>query len=215
MKPNRLLLVVLFLLGSVNGVVAAGPEDSVVRVFASLRLPNPTRPWAKQNPVEVMGTGTIIDSKRILTNAHIVLYASEVFVQSHRGGDRVVAKVDSIGVDIDLATLVLEDETLFKKQPPIPRAAQRPTANDTVVLVGFPVGVGSPGPAVSRGPVSRIDYAPYSDRTDGLRIQVHAVAWPGNSGGPALVGGKLEGPRLPPDGERRARDPKRGDRCLP
>ena len=36
-------------------------EDAVVQVFASLRLPNPMRPWAKQNPVEVMGTGVIID----------------------------------------------------------------------------------------------------------------------------------------------------------
>ena len=69
MKPNRLLFVVLFLFGSVHGAVAAGPEDSVVCVFASLRLPNPTRPWAKQNPVQVMGTGVVIDGKTVLTNA--------------------------------------------------------------------------------------------------------------------------------------------------
>jgi hypothetical protein len=53
------------------------PEDSVVRVFASLRLPNPVRPWTKQNPIDVMGTGVVIEGKTILTNAHNVLYAGE------------------------------------------------------------------------------------------------------------------------------------------
>lgn len=170
---------------------AQSPEDSIVRVFASLRLPNPARPWAKQAPVEVMGTGVVIEGNRILTNAHIVTYAGEVFVQPYRGGDRVGAKVDSIGPGIDLATLELEDASFFAKRPPIPRATKQPVANDPVVLIGFPAG-GS-GPAVSRGVISRIDFAPYTDGTDGLRIQVDAVAGPGNSGGPAMVDGKMVG----------------------
>jgi S1-C subfamily serine protease len=167
------------------------PEDSVVRVFASLRLPNPPRPWAKQSPVEVMGTGVVIDGKTILTNAHIVFYASEVFVQAPRGGDRISAKVASIGPGIDLATLTLEDGSFFEKRPPLRRATKRPVANDAVVLMGFPAG--GTGLAVTRGVVSRIDYAPYNDLTDGMRIQVDAVAGPGNSGGPALVDGKMVG----------------------
>ena len=57
--------------------------------------------------------------------------------------------------------------------------------------MGFPAG-GS-GLAVSRGVVSRIDYAAYNDLTQGLQIQVDAVAGPGNSGGPALVDGKMAG----------------------
>jgi hypothetical protein len=47
MKPNRLLLVALFLLGSVNGAVAAGPEDSIVKLTSVLRVPNPVQPWTK------------------------------------------------------------------------------------------------------------------------------------------------------------------------
>ena len=57
--------------------------------------------------------------------------------------------------------------------------------------MGFPAG--GAGLAISRGQVSRIDYAPYNDLTEGLRIQVDAVAGPGNSGGPALVNGKMVG----------------------
>ena len=191
MNPRRAVLCVCVFLITSTGGLAAGPEDSVVRVFASLRLPNPTRPWAKQNPVEVMGTGAVIDGKRILTNAHIVLYAGEVFVQSPKGGDRYVARVAAIGPGIDLASLVLDDETFFEKRPPIPRAAKRPAAGDPVVLMGFPVG--GTGLAVSRGQISRIDFAPYNDLTEGLRIQVDAVTGPGNSGGPALVEGKMVG----------------------
>ncbi len=138
-----------------------------------------------------MGTGVIIDGKTVLTNSHIVLYAGEVFVQAPRGGDRVAARVASIGPGIDLATLTLEEETFFEKRPPIPRAAKRPAANDPVNLIGFPVG--GAGPAVTRGIVSRIDYAPYNDLTEGLRIQVDAPPGPGNSGGPALVDGKMVG----------------------
>jgi hypothetical protein len=72
MKANRLLLAVLFLFGSVHGAVAAGPEDSVVKITGVLRLPDPVRPWIKQNAIELGGTGAVIDGKRILTVAHLV-----------------------------------------------------------------------------------------------------------------------------------------------
>jgi Trypsin-like peptidase domain len=80
-----------------------------------------------------MGTGVVIDGKTVLTNAHIVLYAGEVFGQAPRRGDRVAAYVASVGPMIDLARLKLEDATFFEKRPPIPLAAQRPAANDPVV----------------------------------------------------------------------------------
>jgi S1-C subfamily serine protease len=176
---------------SAASAVAASPEDSVVRVFATLRLPNPTRPWAKQNPVEVMGSGVVIDGKQILTNAHVVSYASEVKVQGRQGGDRFDARVATIGPGIDLATLTLEDETFFEKRPPIPRAAKRPGPNSVVALLGFPMGGNNL--AVTRGVVSRIDYASFKGFTAGLRIQVDATVSQGNSGGPALVDGKMVG----------------------
>jgi len=190
MKKNitALAFIVLMWDGSVS---LAASEDSVVRVFASLRLPNPIRPWAKQNSVEVMGTGVVIDGKRILTNAHIVAYAGEVFVQSNRGGERMSAKVSGIGPGIDLAVLTLEDESFFEKRSPIPFAAKRPATNSPVLLMGYPMG-GS-GLATTNGIVSRIDYSMYSEMTEGLRIHVTAPASPGNSGGPALVDGKMVG----------------------
>ena len=119
---------------------AAGSADSVVKVFSQMRLPNPVRPWIKQNPVEVMGSGVVIDGKRILTNAHLVLYADEIFVQGGQGGDRVEAKMAAIGPGIDLAVLTLEDDTFFAKRPPIARAAKLPEITSQVAVQGFPVG---------------------------------------------------------------------------
>ncbi len=191
MRAQSLLMGLAMLIGLAPGAGAAPPEDSVVRVFTTMRLPNPVRPWAKQNSVEVMGTGVIIEGKRILTNAHLVLYASEVAVQARQGGDRCDAKVETIGPDIDLATLTVDDATFLAQRPPIPRAARRPAANAAVAVLGFPIG--GPSLAVTRGVVSRIDYASYNDLAEGLRIQIDAAINPGSSGGPALVDGTMIG----------------------
>ena len=170
---------------------AASPEDSIVRVFTTMRLPNPVRPWTRQNPIEVMGTGVVIEGRRILTNAHVVLYASEVLVQARQGGERYPAKVATLGPGIDLATLELEDPAFFEGRPPIPRDRRRPEASAKVAVYGFPVG-GS-NLAITGGVVSRVEYARYDEVTEGLRIQVDAALNPGGSGGPALVGGEMIG----------------------
>jgi S1-C subfamily serine protease len=170
---------------------AAGPADSVVKVFSQMRWPNPVRPWVKQNPVEMMGSGVVIDGKRILTNAHLVLYADEIFVQGGQGGDRLEAKVAAIGPGIDLAVLTLEDETFFAKRPPIARASKLPEITSRVAVLGFPIGGSSL--STTQGTVARIEYDLYDHGVAGLRIQVDAVINPGNSGGPAMVDAKMIG----------------------
>src|SRR5947209_1121487 len=49
-------------------------ENSVVKVFSTMRYPDLFKPWTKQAPREATGTGVVIEGKRILTNAHVVLY---------------------------------------------------------------------------------------------------------------------------------------------
>jgi hypothetical protein len=170
---------------------AVGTADSVVKVFSQMRLPNPVRPWTKQNPIEVMGSGVVIDRNRILTNAHLVLYADEIFVQGGQGGDRMEAKVAAIGPGIDLAVLTLEDETFFAKRPPIARDARLPEITSRVLAQGYPIG----GTTLSttQGTAARIEYEIYETGAAGLRIQVDAAINTGNSGGPAVVDGKMIG----------------------
>jgi S1-C subfamily serine protease len=184
-------LCAVIVIGQCASAHAAGANDSVVKVFSQMRLPNPVRPWTKQNPVEVGGSGVVIDKNRILTNAHLVIYADEIFVQGGQGGDRVEAKVVAIGPAIDLAVLSLEDETFFAKRPSIPRGSKLPEITSRVLVQGYPIG----GTTLSttQGTVARIEYEMYETGASGLRIQVDAAINPGNSGGPALVDGKMIG----------------------
>ncbi len=178
-----------------------------------MRLPNPVRPWIKQNPIEVMGSGVVIERNRILTNAHLVLYADEIFVQGGQGGDRVEAKVVAIGPGIDLAVLTLEDETFFAKRPPIPRASKLPEITSRVAVQGFPINGTSL--STTQGTVARIEYDLYDAGVAGLRIQVDAVINPGNSGGPAVVDGKMIGVISGQAENIGYHHPQPGDRRLP
>lgn len=170
---------------------AAAVENSVVKVFSTMRFPDPYKPWTKQGPRESTGTGVIIEGKRILTNAHVVLYASQVQVQANQSGDKVSATVESISQGIDLAVLKLDDETFFDHRAPLPRAARLPAVKDSVMVYGFPAG--GTTLSITKGIVSRIDFTLYNFPTSGLRIQIDAAINPGNSGGPAVDDNKMIG----------------------
>ena len=76
-------------------------ENSVVKIFSTLRRPDPYKPWTKATPQEVTGSGVVIEGKRILTNAHVVGYASQVQVQASQDGDKIGATVVAIAPGID------------------------------------------------------------------------------------------------------------------
>jgi S1-C subfamily serine protease len=163
----------------------------VVKITATLRYPDILHPWTKQNPRDISGTGVVIGDKRILTNAHVVLYSSQLFVESQQSGDKLSAKVEAVSPGMDLAVIRLEDESFFEKRPPLERVQSFPEIKDSVTVYGYPQGGASL--SVTKGIVSRIEFASYGDGSGGLRIQVDAPINPGNSGGPALVDGKMIG----------------------
>src|SRR5438067_1660638 len=68
--------------------VAAAVSNSVVKVFSTVRRPDPLKPWSKSAPQEISGSAVVIEGKRILTNAHVVNYASQVEVQAGQSGDK-------------------------------------------------------------------------------------------------------------------------------
>ena len=80
----------------------------------------------------------MIEGKRILTNAHVVLYASQMQIQANQAGDKISAKVESVAPGIDLAVLKLDDETFFDSHPPLPRATTMPSVKDPVMAYGYP-----------------------------------------------------------------------------
>jgi S1-C subfamily serine protease len=166
-------------------------ENSVVKIFSTMRYPDPFKPWTKQAPSEATASGVVIEGKRILTNAHAVLYASQVQIQANAAGDKVSATVLAVAPGIDLAVLQLDDPSFFDTHPPVARASKLPQIKDPVLAYGFPTGGSSL--SITKGIVSRIEFAAYNYPVSGLRIQIDAAINPGNSGGPAIAGDKMIG----------------------
>src|SRR5438105_15531098 len=117
MRTLLSVLGVCLVLQAVLPAGAAEPGDAAVKVIASVRYPNPVRPWAKGNSAENIGTGVVIEGNRILTSAHLVMYAAEVSVQARPGGDKVEAAVQALGPDVDLAVLTVKDDKFFQQRP--------------------------------------------------------------------------------------------------
>src|SRR5829696_1383712 len=133
----------LALMAGMSAIAADAPksaavENAVVKVFSTVRYPDPYRPWTKQAPAEVTGSGVVIEKKRILSNAHVVLYASQVQIQANQAGDKISAIVESVSPAMDLAVLKLEDESFFDTHPPLPRANTLPDIKDVVMAYGYP-----------------------------------------------------------------------------
>jgi S1-C subfamily serine protease len=166
-------------------------ENSVVKIFSTMRHPDPFKPWTKQAPTEATASGVVIEGKRILTNAHAVLYASQVQIQANAAGDKLSASVLAIAPGIDLAVLQLDDPSFFDTHPAVARASKLPQIKDPVLAYGFPTGGSSL--SITKGIVSRIEFASYNYPVSGLRIQIDAAINPGNSGGPAIAGDKMIG----------------------
>ena len=166
-------------------------RESVVKISATMRYPDLTHPWTKHSPQDASGTGVVIDGKRILTNAHVVLYASQLFVESYQSSDKLPATVESVSPGIDLAVLKLDDDAFFEKRPPIVRTSALPEVKETVLVYGYPQG-GS-ALSITKGIVSRIEFSGYNEGLSGVRVQIDAAINPGNSGGPALIDGKMVG----------------------
>jgi S1-C subfamily serine protease len=171
--------------------VPSNVENAVVKVFSTLRYPDPFKPWTKQAPTEVTASGVVIEGKRILTNAHVVLYSSQVQIQANQAGDKLSATVVGVAPGIDLAVLKLDDESFFRTHAPINRAASLPDIKDPVLAYGFPTGGNAL--SITKGIISRIEFVPYNYPVSGLRIQIDAAINPGNSGGPAIAADRMIG----------------------
>lgn len=166
-------------------------RDLVVKIHAIHHTPDLLRPWTRNSPQQVKGSGVVIDGNRILTNAHVVRYASQIYVQPNQSASHLPARVEAVAPSMDLAILKLDDESFFVKRGALPFADELPRVKDSVNVYGYPTG--GTELSVTQGIVSRIEYTDYYYQTTGLRIQVDAALNFGNSGGPAVSDGKLVG----------------------
>jgi len=166
-------------------------RELVVKIHATQHAPDLLRPWTKNSPQQVKGSGVVIDGKRILTNAHVVKYASQIYVQPNQSASLIPARVEALTPGMDLAVLKLDDESFFDNRGTLPFAQELPRVKDNINVYGYPTG--GTELSVTQGIVSRIEYTDYYYQATGLRIQVDAALNFGNSGGPAVSDGKLVG----------------------
>lgn len=175
-------------------------RDSVVKIHVTSRSPDFRRPWTKQNPRKSSGTGVIIDTEiegldgegpLILTNAHVVRYSSQIYVQPNQTTDKYVANVVAMAPGIDLAIVRLKKPEVIAENPKLSLTNALPSVKDSVNVYGFPLG--GDDLSVTEGIVSRIEFSRYYFLVSGARIQVDAALNPGNSGGPAVSDGKIIG----------------------
>ncbi len=191
------LLIVQVLGGFSNGTAAEfGQSDeldkSVVLIRSVAQEFDYVTPWKQKMMTQSLGSGFIIEGRRILTNAHNVSNCKYVEVQKERLAKRFGAEVSFTGHDCDLAVLTVADESFFEETV-ILELAGIPAVNSKVSTYGFPVG--GRRISVTEGIVSRIQMDTYahSGADSHLIIQTDAAINPGNSGGPVMQDGKVVG----------------------
>ena len=123
----------------------AEPDDSAVRkqvfkIYSSRRSPSLSRPWRKGEVREGTGSGVWLGDGKVLTNAHVVLYSSQIYVQPFDSSDRISAEVESISPEMDLAVLKLEKSESFADMVPMSLMEGLPELRSAVQAYGYPTG---------------------------------------------------------------------------
>ena len=174
--------------------------DCVVKVYCTSVRPNYAMPWQMKRQQESTSSGFLLAESRlvpgrkavILTNAHSVSHAVKVLVRKHGSPVKFVASVLFVGHECDTAVLTVEDPQFWQGLPPPLELGHSATLQDPVTVVGYPTG--GDNLSVTVGVISRVDVGAYSHSSERfLTLQIDAAINAGNSGGPALKGGRVVG----------------------
>lgn len=162
-----------------------------VRVFVSTQDPDYDCPWQSSRTSNSTGSAVLINSREILTGAHVIANATFIQVQKHGHPEKTVAQVKAVCHDCDLALLKVNDPHFFEGIAPA-ILGDIPQLRDKVAVVGFPIG--GEEISITEGVVSRIEVQSYShSQRNLLAVTVDAAINKGNSGGPVFKAGKVAG----------------------
>lgn len=189
----RIWSVAAFALFTVSSVAQqADVRKSLARISNTAENANYRIPWLPGAIGGGTGTGWVVSSDRLLTNAHVVSDARFLTVEKENDPKKYIARVEHIAHDCDLALLKVDDPSFFTGTRPL-LLGGIPALESLVSVFGYPIG--GDRLSVTRGIVSRIDFRTYSHSVvdSHLTIQIDAAINPGNSGGPVLQDGKVVG----------------------
>ena len=167
-------------------------NDSVVKIFSTVKAYDYSRPWASPETFRATGSGFIIEGNQIITNAHVVANAAFIQVHTARNRKKIEATVKMIGHDCDLALLEVSDPSFFEEKEPLRFSSEILHREEPVQVYGFPIGGNEL--SITRGIVSRVELWKYAHSGEKLLIsQIDAPINPGNSGGPVVADGRVVG----------------------
>ncbi|MBU0483950.1 MAG: trypsin-like peptidase domain-containing protein [Proteobacteria bacterium] len=165
-------------------------NNAIIKIYSVISSPDYYRPW-QQRVFNSVGSGFVINDKRILTNAHVV--ANQTFIEVRKNGDphRYQAKVLNVSHEADLALLTVTEEGFFNNIKPL-EIGGLPRIQQEVLVYGFPTGGDTL--SITKGIVSRIEHVQYIHSSlSFLAGQIDAAINVGNSGGPVISNGKVVG----------------------
>lgn len=186
-----LLSILIFNTLALNAFADEDIKNSIVKIYTQSIRPYYSDPWTMNSPESKSGSGSVIDGKRVLTNAHVVSDNTLILLRKYGEAKRYKATVEFISNEVDLAILKVEDESFFNEIKPL-KIGELPKTQEEVVVYGFPKG----GDTLSttKGVISRIEHERYAQSTlSFLASQIDAPINPGNSGGPAINNEQIVG----------------------
>ena len=117
MYSQKLILALIFTVSVAFGHLspAQGGEQqdlakSVVLIRSIEQDFDYVTPWKHKGMREGIGSGFVVEGKRILTNAHNVSNCKYIELRKENTAKRYAARVAFIGHDCDLAVLTVDDE---------------------------------------------------------------------------------------------------------
>ena len=116
---SRFILSVVFIFFFCTPVASLGKiTHSIVKIYTTYDSPNYLRPWQMRGQRSRIGSGSIIEGHRILTNAHVV--SDNTFIRVRRAGqaDKFIATVEAISHELDLAILKVQNQAFFEGAKP-------------------------------------------------------------------------------------------------
>lgn len=167
---------------------------SVVKIFSIYSAPNWYYPWQNSYQRRSTSSGFIVEyngERLVICNAHGIKFATSLRVRKNGCAMKFLATLFHVSHEADLALLRINSVEFWKGLQPLPFGGL-PELQSEVIVLGYPRG--GDALSITKGVVSRIEVVKYSHSLASLpAVQTDAAINSGNSGGPALLDGRVVG----------------------
>jgi S1-C subfamily serine protease len=163
------------------------PWGAVMHFSVVSVLPNLQNPWKTETAKKWTGSGFYVGNKRILTNNHVIYFATSIRVERNGQPGNFPARVISKSPLCDLALVTVDDDTFWDGLPEIQFDDEIPFLGDSVLALGYPLNASTV--TVTKGIVSSVEMQDLTLAGSNpilINCIIDAAINGGNSGGPVV-----------------------------